>query len=494
MLKKLSAFVAILLCGTFCAAQNSIDSDVLIRYVQAKYVCGIIAKQKNLPSTAGYAKCERCTLENLQDIPSTDEINALCNDYQKYFNNQPILHDAARSVSERKVAIESATTAQGEIEALFDLSFPQNPKVVEFRKDILKPIQVDVENCLIGKPATGTSPTYSPVSNYRNRRERRTSQGDTDSDVQKLKSLTINKQRTNPQGEYILSIAPTPPDYKPKFIKWRVSNRKRIELQGSDSSETCQILHNKGKAKVTVEVDGKKASVTIGSSGFGTFLFWVLLIVVLFLVWRNRKNVASFFRERTKTVRHEDEGQTSLSSPTPKKHEADAESDIIRQLKGVIVKQEKELADVLERVSMLEQKIRKLEARQSETHNSVHTYVSQASESAQRTSRPIGNGDSTFASRTRYAVSIIDKVFKGVTNNVDEDSVFQIDMTSDSTAKITILSSAYPRILANAAFVEGCDLQYINREHKVYVDEPGVAQRNNQGDWMVIKPIKVRIG
>ena len=67
-------------------------------------------------------------------------------------------------------------------------------------------------------------------------------------------------------------------------------------------------------------------------------------------------------------------------------------------------------------------------------------------------------------------------------------------MTESDTAIITISQDAVQRIIANPAFVEGCNKQVLTNATSVRVKESGTAKkRADNGKWEVTKKLNVII-
>ena len=93
-----------------------------------------------------------------------------------------------------------------------------------------------------------------------------------------------------------------------------------------------------------------------------------------------------------------------------------------------------------------------------------------------------------------YAASIIDNTLMGISEEPTDDTVFRLTMTESDTATITIFPDAVQRIIANPAFLEGCDKQVLTNATAVTVEETGTAQkRADNGKWEVRKKLKVII-
>ena len=93
-----------------------------------------------------------------------------------------------------------------------------------------------------------------------------------------------------------------------------------------------------------------------------------------------------------------------------------------------------------------------------------------------------------------YAASIIDNTLMGISETPTDDTVFKLTMTESDTATISIFQDAVQRIIANPAFLEGCDKQVLTHATAVTVEETGTAQkRADNGKWEVRKKLKVII-
>ena len=89
-----------------------------------------------------------------------------------------------------------------------------------------------------------------------------------------------------------------------------------------------------------------------------------------------------------------------------------------------------------------------------------------------------------------YAEAILDGVLLKVKDKINEDSIFELDLQSKDTAILNILSSAHKRILANSAFIHGCDKQVIGNTNISVT--PGKAILSENGRWVVtVKPVVI---
>lgn len=83
-------------------------------------------------------------------------------------------------------------------------------------------------------------------------------------------------------------------------------------------------------------------------------------------------------------------------------------------------------------------------------------------------------------------------VFSHVTEKPDDDTFFVLTMRGDDYASITLYQQAYGKIIANPAFLEGCEKQIIGSTTVIVTDE-GVAKREGNGKWRVTQKAIVEI-
>ena len=65
-------------------------------------------------------------------------------------------------------------------------------------------------------------------------------------------------------------------------------------------------------------------------------------------------------------------------------------------------------------------------------------------------------------------------------------------MSKNNYADILIYDGAKKRIIANPAYLDGCECQIIGN-HNIDIEEKGVAQKQINDKWKVIKVLKVVI-
>ena len=94
-----------------------------------------------------------------------------------------------------------------------------------------------------------------------------------------------------------------------------------------------------------------------------------------------------------------------------------------------------------------------------------------------------------------YADAIVNGKFNRVKEQPDSAETnfeLRLDSPTATSAKIYIYSGAERRILANPAFLEGCDKQILGNS-RVETTHPGLAQKEGENNWVVTKKPEVII-
>lgn len=156
------------------------------------------------------------------------------------------------------------------------------------------------------------------------------------------------------------------------------------------------------------------------------------------------------------------------------------------QLKRKNASLSKEKTDLIEENILLGERI------ENQKYNSRN--VRQNTEGSSNVERrgeqyPTNNG-TTVGSTMLYAEAILDGVLMKVRDRIGEDTIFVLELQNKDVASLNIIQSVYQRILANSAYIDGCDKQITgNTTVKVI---PGKAICNDQGKWIVSeKPIVI---
>jgi hypothetical protein len=97
------------------------------------------------------------------------------------------------------------------------------------------------------------------------------------------------------------------------------------------------------------------------------------------------------------------------------------------------------------------------------------------------------SGIENFTKTKLYADSISNGAFNNITENPNDDTVFELEITSSTQANITIPPSAYERVLKRPSFLDWTDKQVLVGSKEVIVDEIGKAEKWADGKWRVTK-------
>ena len=138
-----------------------------------------------------------------------------------------------------------------------------------------------------------------------------------------------------------------------------------------------------------------------------------------------------------------------------------------------------DIRDLRKRVAELEDKLR------NSTRENSNTVIASSSSSSQGKTKV-----TTSSEQYLYADSIVNDIFHKVKESPSEDSVFELKLKGGSKASVTIYKPAYGKVLANASFLEGCDKQVMGYT-SVHIDREGTAEKDDNGKWKVVTPLKV---
>ena len=90
-----------------------------------------------------------------------------------------------------------------------------------------------------------------------------------------------------------------------------------------------------------------------------------------------------------------------------------------------------------------------------------------------------------------YSDFVVDGFFNKVTSEPNDDTVFELHI-KDNYADILIYDGAKKRIIANPAYLDGCDCQIIGNQC-IDIEEKGIAQNQINDKWKIVKVLKVVI-
>lgn len=89
-----------------------------------------------------------------------------------------------------------------------------------------------------------------------------------------------------------------------------------------------------------------------------------------------------------------------------------------------------------------------------------------------------------------YAEAILEGVLMKVKDRMGDDTIFELDLQSSNIASLTIPRCVHQRILANIAYIDGCEKQIMGNTTVEVI--PGKAMCNDQRKWIVTeKPIVI---
>lgn len=92
--------------------------------------------------------------------------------------------------------------------------------------------------------------------------------------------------------------------------------------------------------------------------------------------------------------------------------------------------------------------------------------------------------------RTLYADGIVNGIFNRTKETADQDTVFILHLRTNNSAQFSIYTPAQPRILANPAFLEGCEKQVLANATQVVITAEGEAIRQADGKWQITKKLE----
>lgn len=94
-----------------------------------------------------------------------------------------------------------------------------------------------------------------------------------------------------------------------------------------------------------------------------------------------------------------------------------------------------------------------------------------------------------------YSDCIIDGYFNRVSERPDEDTVFELVLDDENMnmASVDVYQGAHRRIIANPAFIDGCEKQIVGNSN-VRVERKGIAEKDaDNGKWRLIKAPMIEI-
>jgi uncharacterized repeat protein (TIGR02543 family) len=95
---------------------------------------------------------------------------------------------------------------------------------------------------------------------------------------------------------------------------------------------------------------------------------------------------------------------------------------------------------------------------------------------------------------TLYADSIFDGKFNRVRETPNDDTIFELNLAraSDMRADVVVYREAYRKVIANPAYLEGCEKQILG-SNTVTIQRKGIAIKDDSGNWIISKKPEVQI-
>jgi hypothetical protein len=93
-----------------------------------------------------------------------------------------------------------------------------------------------------------------------------------------------------------------------------------------------------------------------------------------------------------------------------------------------------------------------------------------------------------------YADSIFDGKFNHVQETPNEDTIFELKLNhaGDTRASVVVYCEAYRKVIANPAYLEGCEKQVLGNNN-VTIRREGVAIKDGNGNWIISTKPEVKI-
>jgi Ca2+/Na+ antiporter len=194
----------------------------------------------------------------------------------------------------------------------------------------------------------------------------------------------------------------------------------------------------------------------------------LFMIAIFYLIKENKTNNTGVI-EKT-------DNQRKIDYQTYKKLEGE-----LRSLKEDNKKKQENIDLVLKERNDLDRKYRELMKKQNIVYS---TYINE------KPTVP----EVTKIDAHLYANAIIDGVFNKITEQANEDTVYELLLktSSDKIIEFTIYKSSYGRVIACIDLVEGCDIQIMNNNRNSLDVEKGSASLQNNGRWKIIKKAKIK--
>ncbi|MBQ6083843.1 MAG: hypothetical protein IJK92_05775 [Bacteroidales bacterium] len=280
-------------------------------------------------------------------------------------------------------------------------------------------------------------------------------------------------------------------------LKWEccdTTTSKIIELS-NDSSNHCFIKFlKKGRVKIKAKVGNAEDTITLKTrfNNIGWWLAFAFIVTFGSYILGYFKIIKLHINDKSKKQPQSNPDSKELKKLTIKYNQLLEEKDNYKNKHKNLVNKYNQLAKDYNQLwdnykelvnkykSLKKQSTTKATAPKTSDIKKVEIKVVD-----QVTEKPTNNNS------VMYADCIVDSFFNNVTEKPDEDTVFELH-TSSNTADFIIYSGAKRRIIANPAYLDGCEKQIIG-DSEVIVEEKGTAQIQMDGKWKIINNLKVII-
>lgn len=156
-----------------------------------------------------------------------------------------------------------------------------------------------------------------------------------------------------------------------------------------------------------------------------------------------------------------------------------------KELKAEIVNMQNRMEKIEKQYKKLSQKLEFGKEHKKQEYNSQNVIITTSEEKVEKI--VIDKPEPQRFPSVLYSDAIIDGYFNRVIEASNEDTVFELCLRNEQMAAFFIYNNAYKRIIANPSFLEGCDKQILNNAQHIKVENEGLAQRQADGKWKIIK-------
>ena len=294
-----------------------------------------------------------------------------------------------------------------------------------------------------------------------------------------------------------------PKGLKPTTVAWIIdtayskTDTNNIEIK-SEKQKCYVTFKSKGKTRIIAKADSVEKKVTLKTRANKQWILLLFLIVMLggsvylnvtLLKSRHKTHSNSLKKKKSMnnivSVEKEDKSTDAIDYEIKYKKLKKKYNDIVAEYNRFYKEEYERLYDVYEsqndEIARLRQQL-EIKSRKSKT---VRVNIPDNEKGESKPIKP------TKTDNILYGDFIIDGLFSSVTKEPNEDTVFELHINNDY-ADILIYQQAKRRIIANPAYLDGCEVQYVGK-NDVVIEAKGLAQLQTDGKWKVINVLKVII-